>query len=81
MSALHSHAEIAKRIVFGFYGWRDKSRLIEAMQDYCVAHVIADLGARHCLFVSHATAWVAEGLWDPPAQGCCHRGCAGAEVP
>lgn len=21
------------------------------MQDYCVAHVIADLGARHCLFV------------------------------
>lgn len=33
------------------------------------------------LFVSHATAWVAEGLWDPPAQGCCHRQCAGAEVP
>lgn len=51
MSALHSHAETAKPIVFGFYGWRDCSTLIEAVPNYCVAHVLADLGVWHHLYV------------------------------
>lgn len=46
MSALHSHTDTAKPLVFGFYGWRGLSRLIEAVRDYSVAHVIAGGGAR-----------------------------------
>lgn len=43
---MHCHTEAAKPLVCGFYGWRGLSCLIEAMQDYSVAHVIAGDGAR-----------------------------------
>lgn len=49
------------------------------MQDYCVAHVIADLGARHCLFVCPMQGRQCHGVGGrgavvPPCSGLLSQG-------